>query len=636
MTVTDTTDAPVHRSGSAPHARALDAFAQVSTALGTASVDQVLSVIARKVRDLIGVARCSIYLRDGDSDLFRGRVTDGGARAMAPYVRRSLAGMPADGMTLELLATGRPVIIADAHNDPRMIRSNTRFWNIRSIMAVPMVVGERVIGVIYLDDVDRPHQFFPDDAELASTFARLAAVGVEQAQVCADLAGKLENAECRVKVLRRAAAVDERLSEVVLEGAGIDTLVRAIAQLHGKPCAVYDASHTRLSAASPEGADEQLVPRLLEHPAVGSPEVRDALAGGAAAGARVFVVPPVPDLGIARRHAVAPIHVEGEPWGHLVMMEHRSRFSGSDMITLRRAATLLALQAASERRAVEADWNGGASLAVELFTAGCDPVTVTRRATRLGVHLDALHAVVAFASRDGAALADFRAIAAAFAELAPELRVHTAALGQSVGALIAMPDGADPEVFLGDLKGTVASVCLRAGGDLIAGVSSLRENLKQYADAHDEAKQIVDCLRCFGSPAGPAVFLSRELGLGRVFLATSDPESVRAFAAEKFGGIVGDESKRDLLATLSCFFENLASVRRCALHLAVHENTIRYRLARIEELTGLAITHDPDAQLGARLSMLVLTLSGCLDPSDLRQRNQQEAAAGLKALSITG
>jgi GAF domain-containing protein len=634
MTVSDITAAPIEGSGSAPQARALDAFAEVSTALGSNSVDQVLSVIARKVRELIGVARCSIYLRDGDSGLFRGRVTDGGAPEMAAYVRRSLAGMPADGMTLELLETRRPVIIADAQNDPRMIRSNTRFWNIRSIMAVPMVIGERVTGVIYLDDVELPHQFFPPDAELASTFARLAAIAVEQAQVCTDLAGKLENAECRVKALRRAAIVDERLSQLVLEGAGIDRLVQAIAQVHGKPCAVYDIAHTRLSVASPGGADEGLVPRLLEHPAVGSREVSAALEGGA--DARVFVVPPLPDLGIARRHLVAPIHAEGEPWGHLVMMEHRSRFSGSDMITVRRAATLLALEAAIERRAVEADWNGSASLAAELLTPGCDPVTVNRRAARLGVRVDALHAVAAFATRDGTVLADFRAIAAAFAKLAPELRVHTAALGHSVGALVAMPEGADPEAFLGELKEIVAQVCLRAGTGLIAGVSSLRENLKQYAEAHDEAKQIVDCLRCFGSPAGPAVFLSRELGLGRVFLATSDPDAVKAFASEKFGGIVGDESKRDLLATLSCFFENLASVRRCALHLAVHENTIRYRLARIEELTGLAITHDPDAQLGARLSMLVLTLSGFLDPSDLRQRNQREAAAGLKALSVTG
>ena len=44
----------------------------------------------------------------------------------------------------------------------------------------------------------------------------------------------------------------------------------------------------------------------------------------------------------------------------------------------------------------------------------------------------------------------------------------------------------------------------------------------------------------------------------------------------------------------------------------MHENTIRYRLARIEELTGLPVTHDPDAQLRARLSLLVLMLEGRL------------------------
>ena len=54
----------------------------------------------------------------------------------------------------------------------------------------------------------------------------------------------------------------------------------------------------------------------------------------------------------------------------------------------------------------------------------------------------------------------------------------------------------------------------------------------------------------------------------------------------------------------------MASIRRCAVRLGVHENTIRYRLARIEELTGMPVTHDPDAQLRARLSMLVLMLQG--------------------------
>ena len=70
-----------------------------------------------------------------------------------------------------------------------------------------------------------------------------------------------------------------------------------------------------------------------------------------------------------------------------------------------------------------------------------------------------------------------------------------------------------------------------------------------------------------------------------------------SFAEKTLGELVGDASKADLLTTLCSFFENMGSIRRSADCLAVHENTIRYRLTRIEELTGLAVMHDPDAQL---------------------------------------
>ncbi|MDQ1460760.1 MAG: hypothetical protein QOI08_2244, partial [Actinomycetota bacterium] len=417
MTPSDPTATRADACRAAPDVLALTTFAGVIAALGDASVDDVLAVVATEVRQLVGVERCSIYLREGDSGLFRGAITDGGTRELAPHVRRSLAGMPTDGMTCELLETGRPVIIADAGNDPRMIRSNTRFWNIRSMMAVPMSVGERVIGVIYLDDVDRAHHFCPPDAELATMFARLGAVAVSHAQLRTDLAGKLEQSEFRVRTMRRANAIDERLSEMVLGGAGLEALLQEIAELTGKPCAVYDAANVRLAVACPSEDVAALVPRLLEEPAVNSTEVSEALAVGAKT--RVFVVPPLPDAGVARRHLVAPILVDGELWARLVTMEHRSRFSGSDMITLRRAAVLIALQAVSERRAVEADWNGGASLAAELLSSGSDPVTVARRAARLGVRLDELHAVAVFALRTGNEAPDFRTIASAFGALAP-------------------------------------------------------------------------------------------------------------------------------------------------------------------------------------------------------------------------
>ena len=95
-----------------------------------------------------------------------------------------------------------------------------------------------------------------------------------------------------------------------------------------------------------------------------------------------------------------------------------------------------------------------------------------------------------------------------------------------------------------------------------------------------------------------------------MFLATSDGELVTSFAEKTLGELMGDPSKADLLTTLCSFFENMGSIRRSAEWLGVHENTIRYRLTRIEELTGLAVMHDPDAQLRARLSLLALHAAG--------------------------
>lgn len=627
---TATADPPAdHIETIDPQGEAVGTFVQMSAALNSASVEEVLTVIARRVRKLVGVARCSIYLRDGDAGLFRGRVTDGCGREMAPYVKRSLAGMPTDGMTCELLKTRRPVIIADAYNDPRMIRSNTRFWNIRSIMAVPMTCSNQVIGIIYLDNVDHPHSFTALDAERALTFAGLAASAVVGAQSRAELADKLEAAEARVRMLHRVSTFEERLSDLVLSGAELDDIVAAIAQMHGKPCAVYDAQLRRLAAAS--AADDELaVPTLLEAPQVHSPAVREALDNRP--GARVFVVPPLPDAGVPRRHLVAPITIGGDAWGYLVLMEHRTRFSGTDMLMLRRASTQIAFHANCERRAIEADWNAGASLAAELLTAGSDPDMVAHRAARLGVRLDSRHVVVAVAGRDPRQTVDFRAVAAAFREIIPGLAVQAATLGQTVGALVEVPSGADAEEFLSVLKERISEVCGALGGELVAGVSSPRETPDRYPDGYAEARQIVECIHRFGTIDGQSVFTAPELGLGRVFLAHAEPTAVTSFAKSAFAELMRDESKRDLLATLNCFFENMASVRRCASELAVHENTIRYRLARVEELTGLAITHDPDAQLAARLSLLVLALSGTLDTHDLKERNQREAAAGLKVV----
>jgi GAF domain-containing protein/sugar diacid utilization regulator len=601
----------------AAFASAFAAFGRVGAALETAKeVDDVLRVIVHEVRALAGVERCSIHLRDEKAGLFRGCVGEGGERSM-DYIKRSLAGMPADGMTLELLRTKRPVIITNARSDPRMIRSTARFWDIHSMMAVPMIFGNEVIGIIYLDDCERPHVFTSDDAEVASVFAQMAAVAVTHAQARIELRSKLDASERQIHALRRAAAVEERLSDLVLAGRCLKEIVETLAQVLAKPCAIYDADNNRLAVASPECA-EGMQPRLLESPAVEDSAVVEALDDGGSD--RPFLVSPLPDVGVMHRHLVAPIVVDDELWARLVVMEYRTRFVGGDMLTLRRAAMLVALHMRTERSAIEADWNAGASLAAEVLDGCSDASVVERRAERLGVQLDEPHAVALIGSREerDASVSDFRAVAAAFRELSPGLTVHATKVEAGVAVILHVPEGTDSEEFAASAKDLLGEVCERLGGTdrVAAGMSAVSSEPSSYSAQYLEAQQVLECIRRFGSEQGPAALSSADLGTGRIFLATSDAEAVRAFADGTFGELVGDPTKSDLLATLRCFFDNMASIRRCALELGVHENTIRYRLARIEELTGLCVTHDPDAQLGARLSLLVLMTQGRLAGQD--------------------
>jgi DNA-binding PucR family transcriptional regulator len=65
------------------------------------------------------------------------------------------------------------------------------------------------------------------------------------------------------------------------------------------------------------------------------------------------------------------------------------------------------------------------------------------------------------------------------------------------------------------------------------------------------------------------------------------------------------------------FFATSRSVRRSAELLAVHENTIRYRLGRIHEVTHLDVAADADDQLTLQLALLILRLVGRIGDEEL-------------------
>jgi sugar diacid utilization regulator len=592
---------------------AIDAFAKIAGELGRLmEMDDLLHLLARTLSDLVGVERYSLHLRDDEAGLFHGRVGHTGTESIDSLVKRASAGMQADGMSRELLESRRPVIIVDARADPRIVRSTVRFWQIRSLMAVPLLLGDEVLGIAYLDDVDRAHEFSDADQELALAFGELAGIAIDRMKTTLQLRSELEAVNRQNAAFRRAAALDDRLSALVVEGRSLEELIAVLAEALGKPCALYDDADERVAFACPPGCAEDVAPRLLEAPYRDKPEVQLAL--HSLAESRGGVVAPVPTAGVLHRHYVAPVTAGGEAWGTLILMEHKRRFTGADILTARRAATLIALHMSAERKVRAGEATARASLTAELVAGDLDEVEARRRAEHLGLNPTGDHVVCLIAARGGGrdAVPDVGWVGAALDEIEAVGSVLTARLRDGVVAVIECPKGAARRYYASALRQPVAEVCeqLTAGAELVAGISAVYTGPEALSEAYEQARQVVQCIERFSPPGSGTVFTAEELGAGRLFLATSDEHEASRFALQTLGELVDDPARSDLLATLCQFFAHQASIRRCAADLGVHENTIRYRLAKAEELAELPFTRDPDAQTRAQISLAILQLQG--------------------------
>jgi sugar diacid utilization regulator len=601
-------------SATASYRAAIRAFGDVAVALGKdKDLDTLLHLIAVRICQLTDVRRCSIYLRDESTGLFHGQVGHAELDIDA-RVKRLTAGVAADGFTREIVETKRPVLVSNTRTDPRPIRATMRAWNVLAMLGVPMILKGEVIGIVFLDNEDQPHSFTAGVREIASTFADLAAVAIAQAQINTQMRQSLRTVARQNDLLRRAAVLDDRLAELTLKGADVREIGDAVADLTNKPTAIYDAAYTRRALAMPSWIEGEIAPQLLESPHRDDRAVQDALA--ALSETRPSVIGPLPSADLHHRFLVAPVTVRESLWGYVVIMEYGRRFGALDTHIARRAATNVALELSAEQRAAMAEWDARSALASELIRGAQDDVMLQRRADFLGVDLESPHllCLITADEQDPSAIPSPHDVATAVSEITGREDVLAAAVAEGVVVIVSLAAaGTSPETERPKVGELVAQslVRLSQGGRLIGSLSRPCSCVGDYASAYVEVCQVMRCQRSFGTPECAPIVAAGDLGAGRLFLASADRAEADRFARESLAGLRGeDETRRELMRTLCVFFEQSFSVRKSATALDVHENTVRYRLARIQESTGLDVVGSSDDRLTAQLSLMILKLSG--------------------------
>ncbi|MET0646671.1 MAG: SpoIIE family protein phosphatase [Pyrinomonadaceae bacterium] len=149
------------------------------TLLASATLDETLRQVALLVFDAVPAERCLIMLREAG---------EGGElkiRAAEMRDRRPEVGEVRVSRTIveEVVNQGRSVLTSDAQHDPRFKSTTVTFQGIRSVLAVPLGVGERIFGMIYADSPLATSRFSEDHLKVLTTLGSVAAIRVENTRL---------------------------------------------------------------------------------------------------------------------------------------------------------------------------------------------------------------------------------------------------------------------------------------------------------------------------------------------------------------------------------------------------------------------------------------------------------------------
>ncbi len=145
-----------------------------------ASNQELLQIVVEAAARIFGAAAASIALVDEKENCLVFRVAYGAGSEEVVGMRIGAN----QGIAGYVATTGQPIAVSSVQDDPRFARDTAEKTGYvpRSILAMPLYLNDRVIGVMeVLDKISAP-SFGLQDMELLALFARLAAIAIEQSR----------------------------------------------------------------------------------------------------------------------------------------------------------------------------------------------------------------------------------------------------------------------------------------------------------------------------------------------------------------------------------------------------------------------------------------------------------------------
>jgi signal transduction histidine kinase len=236
-------------------ARHLAAISEASQEIATPlDLDRTLHLVMSKAVETLPMDAGALFQYDAGTQAYRVVVSHN----LSPEHVKKITFAFDEGVPGWVVSHRQSLVVADAWRDPR-VHPHVIQDGIRSVLAVPMLARERVVGVLNLYQKSRTHVFNRSAVQLAEVYASQAAVAIENVHLVDELRSAALNLEARVE--ERTRQLRETQSQIIRSEklAAIGRLAGSVAHEVNNP---LQAIALHLELLTEEGNDVHAQDRL--------------------------------------------------------------------------------------------------------------------------------------------------------------------------------------------------------------------------------------------------------------------------------------------------------------------------------------------------------------------------------------
>jgi GAF domain-containing protein len=538
----------------------------------------VLRAIVSRARNLLGSHLGWLSIYDRDRNEFKVLVADG---ALAGRTSCMVA-LRDRGVASIVMSTRLPFTTPDYLHDKHFSHDAElddifRDEGIAALAGVPLMWEGEVVGLLFV--ADRYHRTHTAHSiSILSTLATHGAVALKNARDFERANSALANAEMaraelerHVRSIQAAAEAHEKMTSLLAKGASLSTLCQTVGQLLDAGVLVLDqASQVVSRGAGPgyAGASLQAYAAHGEH----SADVARALRLSRQMGRSVVAYQAEGET--CRVMAV----IGGDDMLGAMLIFHRGDLDDISVRTFERSGSVIGIVLLSQER-MEAVRSREASTLLRSLVSSRqeEPALLANRAERHGMDLaKPLSLMLVELDEPSAGY-----MARRFRDVTPLANVL---VDEIDGALVVLCGAT--QAF--ELRQVVSTWARReAAGAVFRGVLSRPVSGPAEVPAlYATLKRALAVLGRLG--VHNQIISQNELALYSTLFETHDQASLADFLNSAIGALISHDRKRgsDLAATLLAYFDNNQNAKTTAQRLDIHVNTVRQRLATVEDLIG--------------------------------------------------